>query len=81
MHVPNHQPRAKVIRTLVDYRDAGIQLISHCGAGCGRSHLLDLAELIREHGPEAEPDYAFRRSLTCPTCGGPGGGLEVRPRP
>lgn len=27
--------------------------------------------------PDVEVDYAFKRSLVCPACGAPGGGMEV----
>lgn len=37
-----------------------------------------LGAIIAERGPDVEIDYAFKRSLTCPECGAPGGGIEVR---
>lgn len=69
---PDHPPP-----TLQDYLDAGLTIRSFCSGGQGHSHVLDLTALIAERGPDVEVDYVFRRSLTCPECGAPGGGLEI----
>lgn len=80
IRVPRHSPAPTVLRTLADYRSARVELVSHCGSGCGHSRPLDLDALIADHGAGTEVDYAFKVSLRCPACGGPGGGLEVRVR-
>jgi hypothetical protein len=64
------------IRTLGEYRVAGVVLISHCSAG-GHQHRIDMDELIMEHGSSREIDHALKTGLRCPVCGAPGGGVEV----
>jgi hypothetical protein len=77
--VPDYPPKpVKAIRTLQEFLDAGIVIRSFCSSGKGHSHFVDLAALIAERGPDVEVDYGFKRSLTCPECGAPGGGIEVR---
>lgn len=79
--VPDHPPKpVKPIRTLQDYLDGGFVIRSFCSSGHGHSHVVDLKALISERGPDVEVDYAFKRSLTCPECGAPGGGIEVSER-
>lgn len=76
--VPDHPLRpVKAIRTLQDHLDAGLTIRSFCSSGHGHSHVVDLASEIAERGTHAEVDYAFKRSLTCPICGAPGGGLQI----
>lgn len=76
--VPDYPPKPiKPILTLQDHHDAGLVIRSFCSSGQGHSHIVDLEALITERGPDIEVDYAFKRSLTCPECGRPGGGLEV----
>lgn len=79
--VPDHPSKPiKALRTLQDHVDAGLMIRSFCSSGQGHSHVVDLGALIVERGPNVEIDYAFKRSLTCPECGAPGGGLELRER-
>lgn len=76
--VPDHPPKSiKPIRTLQDYLDAGFTIQSFCSSGQGHSHAVDLDAIIAKRGADVEIDYAFKRSLTCPQCGAPGGGIEV----
>lgn len=79
--VPNHPPNpAKPIRTLQEHYDAGYTIVSFCSSGEGHSHVVDLRALTLERGSDVEVDYAFKRSLICPECGSPGGGLEISRR-
>lgn len=73
--VPDYPP--KPIQTLQDHLDTGMSIRSYCSSGKGHSHVADLKALVAERGPEVEIDYAFKRSLTCPECGAPGGGLKI----
>ena len=76
--VPDYPPKPiKAIQTLQDHLDAGVSIRSFCSSGQGHSHVVDLRVLVAERGPDLEIDYAFRRSLACPECGAPGGGIEV----
>lgn len=76
--VPDYPPKPiKPILTLQDHLDAGLTVRSFCSRGQGHSHVLDLEALIAARGPNVEIDYAFKRSLICPECGAPGGGLEI----
>ena len=68
---------SRQIRTLADFLAAGLAIRSYCSAGQGHSHLIDLQALVDRDGPDVEVDYAFKLSLTCPTCGAPGGGTEI----
>lgn len=68
---------SKVICTLQDHFHAGLTLRSFCSSGQGHNHIVDLDAEIARRGPNAEIDYAFKRSLICPTCGAPGGGLQI----
>lgn len=78
IRVPNHPPKTiQPLRTLRDYREAGLIVVSYCSGGCGHSHFVDLAALIAERGPDVEVDFALKRSLTCPQCGAPGGGIKI----
>lgn len=80
MRVPDHPPRpVRAIVTLKDHLDAGVTIRSFCSSGQGHSHFVDLSALISERGGDVPIDYAFKRSLACPECGAPGGGLEIRP--
>lgn len=75
--VPDHPPKPiKAVRTLKEYLDGGFMIRSFCSTG-RHSHDLDLPALIAERGADAEIDYAFKRSLTCPECGAVGGGLQI----
>ena len=77
--VPDHRPRpATPIQVLQDFLDAGMTIRSYCSSGKGHSHVVDLPALIAERGPDTQVDYAFKQSLTCPECGEPGGGIEIR---
>ncbi len=77
--VPEHLRKpVEAIRTLQHHRDAGLTIRSFCSSGQGHNHLVDVEALIAERGPIVEIDYAFKRSLTRPECGAPGGGLEIR---
>lgn len=76
--VPDYPPKpAKVIRTLRDHLNAGLTIRSFCSREQGHSHVLNLEAVIEERGPDVEIDYDFKRSLTCPECGAPGGGLAI----
>lgn len=77
--VPDHPAKpVRPIRTLQEYLDGGWAIRSFCSSGQRHSHAVDLQALIAERGPDVEIDYAFKRSLICPECGAPGGGLEIR---
>lgn len=77
--VPDYPPKPiKALRTLKDHLEAGISIRSFCSSRQRHSHLVDLAALIADRGPEVEIDYALKRSLICPECGAPGGGIEIR---
>ena len=77
--VPAHPPKPiSSIRTLQDFLDGRFVIRSFCSSGQGHSHVVDLEALIAKRGPDVEVDYAFKRSLVCPECGAPGGGLEIR---
>jgi hypothetical protein len=76
--VPDFPPKPiRPIVTIRDYIDAGMKVRSFCSSGKGHSHVVDLMALELARGPNAEIDYAFKRSLTCPECGAAGGGLMV----
>ncbi len=80
--VPDFPPKPiNAIRTLQDYLDAGFAIQSFCSGGQGHSHLVNLEAMIAKRGPDVEVDYDFKLSLTCPECGAPGGGIEVRNQP
>lgn len=74
--VPDHPPRP--IQVLQDFLDAGMSIRSYCSSGKGHHHVVVLSALIDERGPDTLVDYAFKRSLICPECGAPGGGIEFR---
>lgn len=77
--VPYYPPKPiKAIRTVQDHLDAGLTIRSFCSSGQGHSHVVYLSALIAERGPDVEVDYALKRSLLCPECGAPGGGLGIR---
>jgi hypothetical protein len=77
--VPDYPSKPiKAILTLQDYLDAGLVIRSFCSSGQGHSHVVDLESLVAERGPDVEVDYVLQRSLICPECGAPGGGLEIR---
>lgn len=79
--VPDFPPKPiKAIRTLQEHLDAGLVIRSFCSSEQGHSHVVDPEALIAERSPDVEIDYAFKRSLICPECGAPGGGLELRER-
>lgn len=76
--VPDHPPKPiRPIRTLQDFLDGGYVIRSFCSSGQGHSHVVDLEALISKRGPDVEVDYAFKRSLTCPECGAPSGGIQI----
>lgn len=76
--VPDYPPKSIApIRTLGDYAKAGFELRSHCSSGLGHSHIIDLEKEIGLRGDVAV-NFALKTSLTCPECGAPGGGLEIR---
>jgi hypothetical protein len=80
--VPDNSPKPiRPIVTLQDYIDAGLIVRSFCSSGQGHSHVVDLIDLVAERGSEVVIDYALKRSLICPECGAPGGGLMVEPAP
>lgn len=80
--VPDFPPKPiEAIHTLQDHLDAGFTIRSFCSSGQGHSHVVDLEALINQRGPDVEIDYALKRSLTCPECGAPGGGLMIEPSP
>ena len=76
--VPDVPPKPPApVRRLSEFQRAGYRLVSHCSAGTGHKHELDLEALIAGLG-DVEIDYQFKRSRTCPECGAPGGGLSIR---
>ncbi len=76
--VPDSPPKPiRPISTLQDYLDGGFVIRSFCSSRQGHSHVVDLKALVTERGPDVEVDYVFKRSLMCPECGAPGGGLEI----
>ena len=76
--VPDHPPKPiGPIRTLQDYLDGGFVIRSFCSSGQGHSHVVDLVALATERGAETVIDYALKRSIICPECGVPGGGLMI----
>ena len=78
--VPDHPSKPiKPLRTLGDYAAAGVALVSHCSSDPRHWHYVDFDALIAERGSGVEVDYHFKQSLTCPECGAPGGGLQIRP--
>ncbi|KQN77499.1 hypothetical protein ASE94_15960 [Devosia sp. Leaf64] len=78
VRVPDFPPKQfKPITRLSQFRDAGIELISHCSSGDGHSHQIDLAAALETYG-DAEVDYDFKQKQLCPDCGAPGGGLTIR---
>ena len=76
-NVPKSRPPVALL-TIGDYLDAGIEVRSFCSSGQGHSHQIDLSPLVASRGRETPVDYALKVSLICPTCGAPGGGLEIR---
>jgi hypothetical protein len=78
--VSNAPPEVpKPLLTIGDYLDAGMSVRSFCSAGTGHSHAVDLDELALLRGRDTAIDYLLKVSLSCPICGAPGGGLELRP--
>ena len=53
--------------TLRELQDGGHALVFECKA-CGHRHNLDVAGLIRTHGPESRVGY-IRRHAVCDICG------------
>lgn len=67
---------SKPLRTVADYRNAGIAVISQCSRGEDHSHFVDLSVADQD----AELDLEWRQARTCPECGAPGGGLTFKSR-
>ncbi|CAN7570063.1 hypothetical protein [Mesorhizobium caraganae] len=62
------------------YLDAELSLSDRCARSAGTRHVVDLPALIAERGTDLDVDYVFKQSLTCPECGEPGGGLQIKER-
>lgn len=79
--VPDHSPKPmKAIRTPRGYLDAELSLSDRCARSAGTRHVVDLPAVIAERGTDLDVDYVFKQSLTCPECGEPGGGLQIKER-
>ena len=78
MRVPDFPPKpiGPIVR-LSQFRDGGYTLISHCSTGRDHQHVLVYDTLIARMG-DVEVDYYFKRAMTCPECGAPGGGMTVK---
>lgn len=81
MRVPNHpsQPLQPIL-TVRQHLDAGLVIISHCSAfPATHQHVVDLEAALRVR--DANVDYEWKRSQTCPACGAPGGGISINANP
>lgn len=67
----------KPLLTVGDHVTAQISVRSFCSSGHGRSHVVDLQTISDQRGSDVKINYAFKRSLKCPECGAPGGGLLI----
>jgi hypothetical protein len=65
-----------VIITFAQFKRHGFSIAAHCR--CGHNWPIDLDEAIARHGPQGQPDYAFKAALACPNCGHVGVGTSIR---
>lgn len=79
MKLPDQSAKQiKPIVLLSQYRDAGYILISHCSLWPAHQHIVVYDTLLKRLG-DVEVNYAFKAAMTCPECGGPGGGMTLLP--